>query len=172
MTSCLNLPPSAEHQVHQSIGVIGQAKRCIGLCTGTLLHLDNCHFAVWMPHTMVCDRRSPHRPSTPASEFGHPPARMTFMDKGAQVQPEVATYAFPQLRIMTTTTEYLRPRFKFIMSASQMLGTATHGKTASLELSASLDGFQAACIWLHALPSKERARLLSCCRPQLHLDAL
>ena len=95
MTSCLNLPPSAEHKVHQSIGVIGQAKCCIGPCTGTLLHLDNCHFAVWMPHTTVCDRRSPHRPSTPASKFGHTHSIMAFMDKGAQVQPEVATYAFP-----------------------------------------------------------------------------
>ena len=108
----LGFYPSAEHKVHQSIGVTGQQpKCCIGACTRTPINVDNCHFGLWMPHTMVCERRSPHRQSTPASKFRHTHSTMAFMDKGAQVQPEVATYGFPQLRIMTTTTEYLRTRF-------------------------------------------------------------
>ena len=107
----LGFNPSAEHKVHQSIGVTGQQPKChIGDFTRTPINVDNCHFGLWMPHTKVCDRRSPHRQSTPASKSGHTHSTMAFMDKGAQVQPEVATYAFPQLR-----------RFNFIMMASQML---------------------------------------------------
>ena len=158
----LGFYPSAEHKVHQSIGVTGQQPKChIGDFTRTPINVDNCHFALWMRRKRVCDRKSPHRQSTPVSKSGNTHSTMAFMDKGAQVQPEVATYAFPQLRIMTTTTEYLRTHFYLIMMANQMLRTASNGKTASLQLRTGLDGFQAACIWLHALPSKERPRLYS-----------
>ena len=94
--------PPAEHTVNQSIGVTGQKpKCCIAACTGTPFHLDNCHFAAWMPHTLSADHRSPYRLSTPASNRVH--CTMAFVDKGAHVQPEGAAYALPQLRITTTT---------------------------------------------------------------------
>ena len=94
----------SEHTVNQSSGVTGQKlKCCIAACTGTPSHLDNCHFAAWMPQTLSCDHRSPHRPSTSASKRGHMQCTIAFMDKGAQVQPESAAYALPQLRITTTT---------------------------------------------------------------------
>ena len=156
----LGFNPSAEHKVHQSIGVTGQQPKChIGDFTRTPINVDNCHFGLWMPYTMVCDRRSSHRPSTPASIFGHTHSTMAFMDKGAQVQPEVATYAFPQLR-----------RFNFIMMASQMLhGVGCQTNTSGqLPLGYFMQRPDHRWLYRESRTSKTTSRQLGCSPAYVH----